>query len=272
MRRALALLLMAAPMPAGAQLELPPSAPSIRLSELRDLPDRQLVRRVLGPLELFPYVSHRGKEDMSAYRGGANLWFWTRPRASDQAGICRTDRLIVYFQIPLLYVGDRKDPAMVPAGFDLQTYYIVENRKEALALFSSGKRKAFELDAACGKLDPRRDGIPAGRAFQLARALELIEALGAAARAGRALAPLDCTHLNWNAEPPADEAACLKELTVLGERSVDWVRDCLPKRAAPGGCTQVMAHRWFIEFDHDVGGDPIRIVIEAQEDMSQVGY
>jgi hypothetical protein len=272
MRFDLALLLLAAAAPAPMQLDFPPNVPSIRLSELRDLPDRELVRRVLGPLEPFPYVSHRSARDMSALRGGVNLWFWTRPRAADRAGLCRTDRLIVYFETAPLHVGDRKDPPMVPAGFDLETYYIVENRKEALEIFGPGKRKPYELHAACAKLDPRRDGTPAEYAFQFARALKLVEELGAAARAGRALAPLDCTHLDWNGEPPADEAACLKELGVLGENSVNWVRECPAKRAAPGGCTQVMAHRWFIEFDHDTGGNPIRIVIQAQEDMSQVHY
>ena len=55
MRAAIALLLFLTARPGGAEVpELPAGAPSIRLSELRNLSDQQLVRRMFGTLELFP--------------------------------------------------------------------------------------------------------------------------------------------------------------------------------------------------------------------------
>ena len=271
MRLGFALIVLATAVPAwAAEPSLPQFRPSIRLSELRELPEEQLVRRVFGPLDSFPHVSHRQSLDRSAPHGRATLWFWSRPRAGGHAGVCRTDRLIVLFETGPFYVGDRKDPAMGPTRFDMQSYFIVENRKEAFGPYDPKERKSFELDDACSRLDPRRDSVAADHASQLVRALKLVEALGDAARAGRKLAPLDCTRLNWNGEPPADDAACLNALKGLRQHSVGWVQDCRPRRAAPGGCTQVLADDWFIEFDHGVGGDTIRIVIDAVEDMSQV--
>jgi hypothetical protein len=266
--RALALLLLVGPEPAEAQeLDLPALRPSIPMSELQTLPERELARRVLGPLEPFPYVGHRG---FSALHGMGTIWFWSEARAGGHAGICRTDRLTVSFETSPVSHRDRDNPAMSPARFDMQAYYVVEDEKEAFGPYSPAERNRWALDAACRKRDPRRDSIPADSGRQLVQALTLVDALGAAARQGRPLAPIDCTHFYWN-EPGPTEKSCLAELSRLGRSSVHWVKTCRPRREAPGGCINVMVEDRFIEFDLSTGGEPIRIVIEAMEDMSQAG-
>ena len=254
---------------AAAQTVLPSLEPrSIPLSEFRTLPDAEFARRALGPLELFPFVSHRETDPQRTALHPESVWFWTRPRPSDQPGVCASDRLIVQFR-PTRFSGPQV--GMQPTGVALQTYYIVQD--EAVARQMSGHPMDWRTRMAglCPSIDPRRiDATPAESAYQLIAARRLLEQLGAAARTGRAPAPLDCSRMNWQGEPPADETACLREMTWLGAHSVHWVQNCWPRRAAPGGCIQVLTSRWYIEFDQAVGGAPIRIVVNGIEDNSAV--
>ena len=57
-------------------------------------------------------------------------------------------------------------------------------------------------------------------------AFEMVKKLGDAARAGRAPAPIDCSRLNFNRDPPASEAECLAEFKTLGETSVASTTEC----------------------------------------------
>ncbi len=253
-------------MPAAAQQ---PGA--VRLSELGRATDEELVGLFFGRVGAFPYVGYR---DPSSFTGGmirrrASLWFYSQARATDRAGVCRTERLSITLE--RVFGGDRDDPMMQPRHFDLQPIFIVENREEARRLTNPTRRSFGELQEACARLDPRRDGIPADYPFQLMKALELIEALGEGARAGRAAMPIDCSGMNWNGPPPPDEAACLRELTVLRESGVGWVQRCEPRREAPGGCIQVLIGDWWIEFDMNLNQTPKRAVIKAVEDLSQAG-
>ena len=263
--RRLALLMLAlfAASSAGAQQ---PGA--VRLSELRRASDEELVRLFFGPVGAFPYVGYRDRSNLGngLIRQRASLWFYSQARATDRAGVCRTERLSIMLE--RVGPGDRDDPMMQPRQFDLQPIFIVENRDEARRLTNPTSRSRGELEQACAGLDPRRDGIPADYPFQLMQALELIESLGEGARAGRAVMPLDCTRLYWNG-PPADEATCLRELAVLRESNVGWVQHCAPQREAPGGCIQVLIHDWFIEFDMNLDQTPRRAVVNAAEDLSQ---
>lgn len=274
MRAAAALALFCAgcatadPVPlAGLEPNLP--GETIRMSELRDLPERDVVRRVLGPLELFPYLGHRSSRDFHEILGLARLSFWSTARGAGHAGICRSQQLKVAFTRAFVPSMERDDPTMRSAGFDLDDYYFIENETEAFGPYSEKQRPAHELETACRKLDPRRRmATKAPSAFHLIRAGTLVESLGAAARSGKAPAPLDCARFHWNGEAPS-EAECLRALSLLHRESVRLVRECSTRRAAPGGCVMVLTPDHFIEFDLSGGGQPIRIVIEAPEDMSQ---
>ena len=265
MRRLAALALaLLAPVAASAQQ---PAA--ITLHQLQSAPDEELVRLFFGAAASFPYVGHREPTNFSVLSRRPSLWFYSRARA-DRAGLCRTDRLVVTLNRTL---GSARDnPSFRPRDFALHPIYIVENRNEAMATSAANERPLHEREAACAALDPRRDGLPADDGFQLVQALRHIAALGEGARGGRATAPLDCSRMNWNGDPPADEAACLRALSVLREHHIGWVRQCPPQRATAGGCIQVLANDWWIEFDLSAGQSPTRIVIEGVEDTSQVHY
>jgi hypothetical protein len=264
-----ALLAGASPAQAQEGGGLAPGA--VRLSQLRTASDDALVRLFFGTVRAFPYAGYRDRERMALAPRRISLTFHSQARATDRAGVCRTDRMTIMLEREI--VPDRRDdPAMRPVGFDLQPLFIVENRGEARRSSNPTRRSPHERDAACIALDPRRDGIPAEHASQLMRALELTGALGAAAREGRAAMPIDCTRMNWHGDPPADEAACLSRLATLREDHVAWVQGCRAKREAPGGCIQVMTQEWWVEFDMNLDQTPRRAVIEAFEDMSQVNW
>lgn len=257
----LALVALTAAAPAWSE---PP--PPLRLSQLSSLSDAALVRRMFGDLAAFPIVSWR--PERRVYRSPqqrAEIWFWTRPRASDRAGLCETDRMIVGFVAAELTIGP--DPVMEPRRFDLQTYYIIRDRSRARALSGSDRPEA---EQACAALDPRRDGIPADYPWQLMKALELVADLGAGARAARAPAPLDCAGMDPNGfGPPIDAAACLPELRGLYENSVVWVSQC--HGGPPGGdCIRVQVSSRFIEFELSPGQSPVRIVVRGIQDTSAV--
>lgn len=263
MKLAALLIALLAPFQASAQQ---PAA--ITLTQLQTAPDEELVRLFFGAAATFPFVGHRQPTNFSFLSRRPSLWFYSRARA-DLAGLCRTDRLVL--SLDRVPGSDRQHPSYRPRDFGLDPIYIVENRSEAFGTIAhTEERPLHERDDACAALDPRRGGIPADNAFQLVQALRHIEALGEGARAGRAIAPLDCSRMNWNGDPPADEAACLRALAVLREHHIGWVQQCRPKRAAAGGCIEVLANDWWIEFDLGVGQQPTRIVIEGVEDMSQV--
>ena len=260
----LAALLVALLAPFAAAAQQPAAA---TLAQLQRAPDEELVRLFFGAAATFPHVGYREPSRFSVLSRRPSLWFYSRARA-DYAGVCRTDRLVV--SLDRVPGSDRQNPSFRPRDFALHPIYIVENRAEAFGTIAhTEQRPLHERDAACDALDPQRGGIPADNAFQLVQALRHVEALGEGARAGRAIAPLDCSRINWNGDPPADEAACLRALSVLREHHVGWIRQCPPRRPAPGGCIQVLANDWWIEFDLDPGQEPIRVVIEGVEDMSQ---
>lgn len=244
---------------------------AVPLSQLRNASDDALVRLFFGPVRAFPYAGYRDRERMALTPRRISLTFHSQARASDRAGLCRTERMTIMLEREMIPTS-RADPAMRPVGFDLQSIFIVENRGEAGRLGNPTRRAPHERDAACIALDPRRDGIPAESSYQLMRALELTAALGAAARDGRALVPVDCSRMNSNGDPPADEAACLRELAALREDHVVWVQGCLAAREAPGGCIQVMTRNWCVEFDMNRDQSPRRAVIEGFEDLSQVNW
>ena len=197
-----------------------------------------------------------------------NVWFWTRARPSDRDGLCETDRLIVSFEPAALALGG-DDPPMRPSRFDLKTYYIVRDRGRAREGRRPEGRAALDLEAACAALDPTRDGVPADNNWQLMKAFELVAALGAGARAGRALAPLDCTGMFWNQRrPPTRRPAC-----------ASWRSGARPPRSgsmpARAGrrwaiASRVQAPPWFIEFQLDQSQRPVRIVVKGIEDTSSV--
>lgn len=261
----LALLALTAAQPLPAP-DLGPA--TIPLAEFRTLPDEAFARRVLGPLALFPLVSHRETDPGRLALRPEHVWFWSRPRVSDRPGVCFSQRLIVSFRSTGLRGANA---AMQPTGVQLDSYYIIQD--EAVARRDSGHPIEWRAHMAgpCSQIDPRQIGsTPAESGSQFMAAREMVEQLGEAAKAGRAPAPLDCSRMNWNSEPPADEAACLREMTWLHADSVYWVRNCWPRREAPGGCLQVQTARWFIEFDRAAGGNPIRIVVNGIEDTDAV--
>jgi hypothetical protein len=240
------------------------SAP-LTVSELAKLSDGQVARRIFGPLAPDLFVSIRPGTATARWRG-ERIWFWTRPREDrSNPGLCRTDRMIVSLEpVGTKPTGDR---LVRLASIETRTYFIVRN--PALAERGSGTPKELEgLEAACAALDPRRDSIPADSGWQLMKALSLANELGAAARAGRAPVPIDCTRLRFSGPPPRDEAECLKEISGLSERLVAGVRSCGERPALDGSCISVQAANRFISFVLDHDRKMVRVSIEGMEDLS----
>jgi len=265
--------LLAFPAAAHAQ-EVGGVAPgSVRLSQITNATDEQLVRLFFGPVRSFPYVGYRSREARSSIRSvmllRTSLSFYSATRAADYPGVCASDWLTVTLRQTI--GSTREDPAYEPSGFALRSIFFIENREEAGSGRNLTRREAHDRSRACAAMDPRQGGTPADYAFQFTRARTLVEQLGSEARAGRALAPLNCSRMaDQQGIPPAGEAACLNALRGLGENQAYWVQRCLTYREAPGGCIQVQTGSWFIEFDLNSDQTPRRIVVETIEDHSAI--
>lgn len=246
-----------------------PPAP-ITYDELRTLPDEVLARRLFGALAPDLVLGLRPDEERASFVTRARIWFWTRPRPSAQPGVCETDRSILAFQREPVGVGvQRENPTLRLAGIATRTYFIIHDLELAEERTRPDPDRPAVWGAACGGLDPRRDGVPADSAWQLMRARALMTGLGDAARAGRSEVPLDCAHVYWNREGPADLAACLAALRHLGSHNVQWVDEC---RGVPGAanCIRVLASDLFIEFSLDVGQQAIAVRAESVQDTSAI--
>jgi hypothetical protein len=256
----LVLLLAAAPAWAGEPRPL-------TRSDVKSLSDEALAKRIFGPLAAGLFVS---RPTMSSRTWeGAQIWFWTRPRKDWlRDGLCVTDRLTVRLSPAPMAVT--RDPAMQVSGIETETNYIVRDREMATRLTGFDPKELVGQDEACARLDPRRDSTPAENGWQLMKALEVVEELGAAARAGRAPVPVDCTQLRFSG-PPASEPECLKALSTLGRHSVAAIQSCGDPVVTRDLCIRVQTWEWFIYFVLDWGHQKMeRVIVQGIEDNSAI--
>ncbi|HVQ07328.1 MAG TPA: hypothetical protein VMS43_02730 [Allosphingosinicella sp.] len=267
MRAGLWLAFLLAASPVAAQEQAP-----LTYGELRTLPDEALARRLFGALAPDIVLSLRlDWPSRPSLMQRASIWAWTRPRPSYGRGLCETDRSVLSFERDLLRGSglSRENPAMRLVRIETKTQYIVLDRALAEGRTQPDPDRPGAWAAGCDGLDPRRDSVPADSPYQLMRAYALVNELGAAARAGRAHVPLDCSHMRWPGPQPIDEAECLRALRHLGNRSVGWVSEC---RGIPvaANCIRVLDGEIFIEFSLNQGQQPIAIAIRGVEDNRAV--
>jgi hypothetical protein len=237
-------------------------------SEVVKLSDEQLVHRIFGPLATNLFVGVRPREER-LHRPSWTIWFWTRAHEDSlNPGICETTRIIVELDRGL--GSDPKNPALVLRSIETQSAFIIQNRAFADRGFGFEPKELEGLDAACQSLDPSRDAIPADNSWQLMKAYAFANALGAAARAGRAPVPIDCTRIHFSGPPPSSEAECLKEISRLSERTVYSVTSCGAGPLAGGDCIRIQSDDWFIYVQLDRGQEMTRVAIEGMEDLNQI--
>jgi hypothetical protein len=241
----------------------------LKRSELTTLSEEALARRIFGPLASDLYVTNMTREGGRRW-SDAWVWFWTTPRKDWlRAGLCVADRMIVRLTPDRLAIGE--NPAMRIASVQTETVYIVRDREMATRLSGFDPKELEGQDQACAKLDPRRNSIPAESGWQLMSAFEMVKKLGDAARAGRAPAPIDCSRLNFNRDPPASEAECLAEFKTLGETSVASTRECADSIVSGTYCIRVQTFDSFIYFvlrwkDQEME----RVIVQGVEDTSAI--
>jgi hypothetical protein len=239
---------------------------TLRLSELRSASDRQLIRRLFGPVATFPNLANRILEGFPRRRQQADLWFYTALRATTRPGICEAQRMIVSFE-PVEGTG-LDDPLVQPRAFALQPVFFLENPEEAARPSSESRRTPEQLATACARAGPYGRNYPADDLLQLVLAFQLMDLLGEGARAGRAIAPLDCRAINPDGAPPPDEVGCLQRLSHMGRFSVLGTRACISRRPAQAGCISIQIPGMFIEFDLGARYAPRRVVVIGWSDPS----
>lgn len=237
---------------------------ALRLSQVRDASDETLVQLVFGRLAAFPYPGIRDGLEHRRHGESVDLWFYSEARATDRAGICGSDRLIVSLERVDGFGSD--NPLLRPAGFNLETYYIVENEAEARRTRANRAREVEVRDAACKALDPRRDATQAQSPAQLMSAIELTEQVGREALTGRLSVPFVCNPESFYFDAPADEAGCLALVAGFGRNHVRAVSDCRPRRETAGGCIRILSRGVWLEFDLTSGQSLARVVIEDVEE------
>jgi hypothetical protein len=258
--RLLALLALLAAGPAAAREPAP-----LTRSDLDSLSEAALARRIFGPLGADLYVSNMSQDDIQRTAGG-RVWFWTKPRKDWlRDGLCVSDRMMIYLA-PQRFAA-RENPALGLAKVESGTVYMVRDRKMATKLTGFDPKELEGQEEACAKLDPRRDSIAADSGWQLMTAFELTKKLGEGARAGRALAPIDCDHIDFGGPPPESEAACLARLSSLYETSVLATADCADPIATEKNCIRVQTDDRFIYFILRFPDQSLeRVVVQGMED------
>lgn len=240
----------------------------LKWSELAKLSDDQLARRIFGPLAGNLVVGPRSRVDR--FRRDSSVWFWTRPRKDWlRPGICSTDRTIVALEVvPGSSHGD--DSTLAISRIQTDTYYLVQNRAFAdRGGYGFTPKELAGLDAACAEANPL-DATQADDGAQLMTAFKIANELGSAARAGRAPAPIDCSHIHFSGPAPASEAECLKEISRLSEKSVDAVQSCGEGPVLSGTCIRIQTTDSFIYVLLDREEKMVRVAIEGIEDTRSV--
>src|SRR5205085_7259261 len=140
-----------------------PHPAPITYHELATLPDEALTERLFGALAPDLVLSPRQEGPRAPLiMRPTSIWAWTRPRPSDQPGVCATDRSVLSFQRDLLRGGfNRENPVLRLVGIETQTYYIVHDRDLAEGRTRLDPDHPGAWGAVCATLDPRRDGVPA---------------------------------------------------------------------------------------------------------------
>jgi len=202
----LALLLAAAPAWAA-----PEPAP-LNWARLRQMTPEAISRQLFGDLGQIMYLQPGQIPATDSFRRPfRDLRFLSRPRASYRAGVCETDWVTVEFRWAPGALGP--DPAMRPRRIEVTTQFIVQNLAEARGGGPVVEEALARLETACAAIDPRDvQPIIATTAFDVTGTVAPLADLIEAARAGRALAPLECLGEDGEAR---GEAECLRELARL---------------------------------------------------------
>ena len=212
-----AILVAAAPA-LGADRPVPLTRESVRT-----MAPEELARRVFGELGhvmyALPFREPRGSG--ASTMPLTALEFLTRPRRSYRAGLCETDSIMVGFERIPYALG--RDPAMRPYRFDVYKTHFVQDfgqaREGGPPVDSAADQ---ELDRACAAIDPRGvHRIVASEPFSIVAGLDLLADLVEAAKAGRALAPLDCQDVDGK---PVAESVCMANLARLDPRKLYLAR------------------------------------------------
>ncbi|HEX8365474.1 MAG TPA: hypothetical protein VF603_09355 [Allosphingosinicella sp.] len=199
-------------------------------SEARALAPERVARRVLGDVSerLLPLPEGPSNPDDPRLE----VAFLTPARFAGEAGLCETDRLSIELE---------RAPPRAPMRLrrlSTQTRYLVRDAARLPRTRPYGGGEVEQEETGCAGLDPRAAFlIEAPSARVAGQALRAAAAIVAAAREGRALAPLDCSSFSAPGRP-ADEAACIVRIAALRIESVTRIADCSGP-ASPTRCYSV---------------------------------
>jgi hypothetical protein len=244
---ALLLILFSA---AGAALA-PRGGVVLTKNEVRRMAPETVARRIFGELgPLMLPVADRGEAGVRPTRPLRRLFFYTLPHGANIAGMCRTELMVVEFEPAGPLAG--ADTPVRPRRITSAPAYFVRDRARLRAGDPNEDEAEDDdrIDAACAAIDPRRAHIiRAQHEYQLGIGLQLLLDLAEAARAGRALVPLDCSSLAEIGTPLTD-TQCLAEFARLGLDAVVLISPCDPPAA-------IVCHRLFVGgYQVDLGMTP----------------
>jgi hypothetical protein len=175
------------------------------------------------------------------------LMFRSVGRSSGFVSLCSADQIQVRFAPagPIQGAATRVRP---DRSWSSPIFYLAGEAATAMPTAVSAEARPA-ADAACRAIDPRRTHIfLAPDPDLLARALSVLAQAVVAARAGAALAPLDCAATGWEGHAPLDSRQCAALIAGIDVDRVDSAAPC--PGADPWRCT-------IVEIGLEPGSGPI---------------
>ncbi|HEX8583932.1 MAG TPA: hypothetical protein VF680_05935 [Allosphingosinicella sp.] len=191
-----------------------PAAPPLTRGSVERMSPEEVATRVLGEMGSAVYTWRVG-EARPGDEALRQIDFLSRPRGSYRAGVCELDWLAVSFD-PVPTRG--RDAPVRPSRLQQYDFYLVRDAELAREDRAPEEGEQAKLELACAQVDPRNETlVTASTAFAVVDGLQFLGDLTAAAKAKRALAPLECSDEQGMASSEAD---CLQRLAGLKPRDM----------------------------------------------------
>jgi hypothetical protein len=229
---------------------------SINRLEARALPERDLRRQVLQQLGDV-LLSEPAPRPKGPGRPLAELSFYTRPYATQTAGVCQTDSVAIAFRPTDTVTYDASTPTHA-AGVSAQPMFRVTRALDPRQIGDLQRGDIPDADASCARLDPRKTHFfSAQNEDSAVRGLWLVRAVARQARDDRPGLEPDCAGYRGD---------CRLLLAALDQDRVVAIRPC--GRPAPNhACVAVEAENWVnIEITQPYGPSqgPLAVIVRQE--------
>lgn len=207
---------------------------SINRLEARTLPEKDVRRAVIQQLEDV-LLSEPAPRQQGPGRPLAEMSFYTKPYATQTAGLCQTDSVTIAFRPTDTVTFDASTPTHV-AGVSARPMFRVTRAIGPRQIGDLARGDIPDADAGCARLDPRKTHFFSAQNEDAAvQGIWLVRAVARQARADSPAPEPDCTGYRGN---------CRLFLAALDQDRVMAIRRCDHPDPPGHSCLAVEADNW----------------------------